>query len=900
MSAGTAAFTRVPPHSIEAEESVVGGVFLDNAAYDRIADTVSADDFYVERNARIFAALATLSAEGLPMDVVTVGERLKQNGELSRVGGMAYLVELCERVPTAANIEHYALIVRENAVLRRMIRVSTEIIEQAYSSAGDSAEFIDRAERSIFEISEANARSGPLRVDTLIPDAVANIEQLIERKSEITGVASGFADLDRLTAGFQPSDLVIVAGRPSMGKTAFCLNIAENVAIPRTVTPDQPMTGVAIFSLEMSREQLVMRMLCSQASLNMSDLRIGKVHDRQYGELARAAGRLGHAPVYVDDTPGLSVLELRARARRLKRDPNANLGLIIVDYLQLMRGNGEDSREQEISSISRALKGLAKELHVPVIALSQLNRQVELRADKRPVMADLRECVTGDTLVMLADGRRVPVRELVGQAPTVVSVTADGCIEHSRCETVWRVGRRAVCRIELASGRKVVATRDHRFLSPAGWKRVRELQLGDHLGVGRYLPEPVETEPWPSDLAAVLGHLVGGATWDGRRSTPITYSASRKANSDLVAAIVRAKFGGIVDETWDGSGRRRLHVRSASLCAWLEGLGLGRGKLADSQGDAAVAGESWRRIPQAVGRMPRSDLAAFLRHLCAESGTVRMGRTQRNGPSVQLMLPSYSAAADVASLLLRFGIVGRIVRIESGHAGNEHRVVIRGASDLERYAREIGAFGHQAGTIGRMSDVVCLLAVTERNCMLSAALLATAAGMLRARGVVTTEVAGAPIADHGSLRLAPVQPVLSPDTIRTYAERLDDDALRTLCASDLHWDRVVAIEPVGRETVYDLTVPGNASWLADGIVSHNSGAIEQDADVIAFIYRDEVYHPGPDNEGRAEIIIGKQRNGPTGVAELFFEKQFTRFSSFSYREEDSAAVHYDDSGGFPG
>jgi len=384
MSGGASGFTRIPPHSIEAEESVIGGILLDNEAFDRIADVVKPEDFYVERHARILSAMASLSESAMPMDAVTIAERLRQRGDLERIGGVAFLLELSERVPTAANVEHYARIVKEKATIRRLIRASTEIIERAYDTSVEPDDYVDRAEQAIFEISEQSRHAGPVRVSGLVLESLAKIDRLIERKSTITGVPTGFDDLDRMTAGFQPSDLIIVAGRPSMGKTAFCLNIASNVALNAN-------TGVAVFSLEMSADQLVMRMLCSLAQLDLARVRVGHIQDREYKKIAQAVGQLGEASIYIDDTPALSVMELRARARRLRRDPAANLGLIVVDYLQLMRGRGEDSREQEISNISRSLKALAKELALPIIALSQLNRQVELRADKKPVMADLRE-----------------------------------------------------------------------------------------------------------------------------------------------------------------------------------------------------------------------------------------------------------------------------------------------------------------------------------------------------------------------------------------------------------------------------------------------------------------------------------------------------------------------------
>jgi len=375
---------KLPPQSIEAEESVLGGVLLDNAALDRALEFVTADDFYRESHRKIMRAMLDLSQRGEPVDLVTLSETLKMRGEITDVGGAVYLAELAEKVPTAANITYYARIVRQKAILRGLIQTATEIATMGYEATANVDEFLDQAEHKIFEISERKVRPTFFRIRDIMVDSMKAIEQLYERKELVTGVATGFVDLDRMTAGLQPSDLIVIAGRPSMGKTAFALNIAQHAAM-------SSQTGVAVFSLEMSKEQLVLRLLCSEARVDMSKVRAGFAAERDFPKLAMAASRLSEAPIYIDDTPALSVLELRAKARRLKRERESKLGLVIVDYLQLMRGHDADNREQEISGISRSLKALAKELSVPVIALSQLNRQVETRAEKKPVMADLRE-----------------------------------------------------------------------------------------------------------------------------------------------------------------------------------------------------------------------------------------------------------------------------------------------------------------------------------------------------------------------------------------------------------------------------------------------------------------------------------------------------------------------------
>ena len=377
-------FRKVPPHSIEAEESVIGGILLDNTALDRAVELIIADDFYREAHRRIFRAILDLSERHEPVDLVTLSDALRSRNELQEVGGAAYLAELTERVPTAANVAYYARIVKDKAILRLLISTTTEIALKSYEAPSDVDNFLDEAEHQIFQLSERKAKPSFFRVRDIVVESMKAVEQLYERQELVTGVPTGFVDLDKKTAGLQPGDLIIVAGRPSMGKTAFALNMAQYAAMGGN-------TGVAVFSLEMSKEQLVLRMLCCEARVDQSKVRAGFAAQRDYPKLAIAAERLSEAPIYIDDTPALSVLELRAKARRLKRERESNLGLVIVDYLQLMRGHNSDSREQEISSISRSLKALAKELSVPVIALSQLNRAVEARADKRPLMADLRE-----------------------------------------------------------------------------------------------------------------------------------------------------------------------------------------------------------------------------------------------------------------------------------------------------------------------------------------------------------------------------------------------------------------------------------------------------------------------------------------------------------------------------
>jgi replicative DNA helicase len=383
---------KVPPHSVEAEQSLLGSLLLDNQAFDRVADLVTADDFYRDDHRRIWRHVARLIEAGKPADVVTVSESIDASEDKDRTGGLAYLAALAQNTPSALNIRRYAELVRERAVQRRLAQVATEIAENALNPTGkDVGQLLDEAETRILEIGEAGARhgSGLEEIKPVLARVLERIDFLYHRDnpSDVTGVPTGFSDIDSKTAGLQPGDLIIVAGRPSMGKTAFALNVAEHVAL-------HSLLPVAIFSMEMGASQLATRMLGSIARVDQHKMRTGRLNDQEWSDLSEAMGRLHDAPLYIDETAALNALELRSRARRLWRQFGGKLGLVVVDYLQLMSTSNPragENRATEISEISRSLKALAKELNVPVVALSQLSRAVESRNDKRPMMSDLRE-----------------------------------------------------------------------------------------------------------------------------------------------------------------------------------------------------------------------------------------------------------------------------------------------------------------------------------------------------------------------------------------------------------------------------------------------------------------------------------------------------------------------------
>lgn len=379
---------KVPPHSIEAEQSVLGGLMLDNNSWERIADLVHEDDFYRRDHRLIYRAIRHLADESNPFDAVTLAEWLDKQNELDNAGGLSYLGTLAGNTPSAANIKAYANIVRERSVLRQLVQVANGIADSAFNTEGRSiGELLDTAEKQVYEIADqgASGQSGFTGIKELLVKAVDRIDLLFQSDDAFTGVPTGFTDFDDKTSGLQQSDLIIVAGRPSMGKTSFAMNIVENAAI-------QAKTPVAVFSMEMPGEQLAMRMMSSLGRIDQHKVRTGKLDDDDWPRMTSAVGILAEASIYIDDTPALSPVELRARARRLAREHEHGLGLIVIDYLQLMQINGsKENRTAEISEISRSLKALAKELKCPVMALSQLNRSLEQRPNKRPIMSDLRE-----------------------------------------------------------------------------------------------------------------------------------------------------------------------------------------------------------------------------------------------------------------------------------------------------------------------------------------------------------------------------------------------------------------------------------------------------------------------------------------------------------------------------
>jgi len=861
----------VPPQSVEAEQAVLGGLLLDPSAWDQVADVINEKDFYRPDHRLIFDAIGALAGAGKPCDAVTVSEQLERTGKLESAGGLAYLSSLARDTPTAANVRAYADIVRERSILRQLIHAGTEIAAAVYRNEGETArELVDRAEQRVFEIAEEGfrGRQGAIAVRSILPQVIDQIDEWHSNPSKLRGLPTGFTDFDKITGGLRPGDLVVVAGRPSMGKSTLAVNMAEYAAVHHAKR-----ASVAIFSLEMPSEQVVTRMLASIGGVPLASLRSGNISDDDWVRITSATSQLSESKVFIDETPALTPTELRARARRIKREHG--LDLIVVDYLQLMQVPGtKENRATEIAEISRGLKVLAKELAVPVIALSQLNRAVEQREHKKPVMSDLRECVTGDTLVWLTDGRQVPIESLVGTQPEVWAIDEQQRVVAARADLVWKVGKRPVASIKLASGRAIRVTPEHRVLCGRGWVRAAELAMGDRVALARRVPEPARPNRWPDHWLVLLGHLIGDGSYLGNQ--PLRYTTASEHNSEAVRAAAE-KFGSTV-KRYAGHGRwhqllisgngNRWHA--AGVGKWLKELGI-HGQRSHE-----------KRLPEQVFTLADEQIALLLRHLWATDGSVTVPPPRRrSAPRVFFSTCSAHLAQDVAALLLRLGIVARL-RVSLGVRDTRpmHTVDVSGADFQRRFVATVGGFGPRVGPIAVLAERLAATTANTNVDTLPVEAFDAVRSHLRARGITSRAMARMRGASYGGMsqfRFAP-----SRGLMVEYAGLLSAPDLEQFATSDLFWDRVTDVVPhIDEEDVYDLTVPGPSNWLSDGIVSHNSGAIEQDSDMILLIYREEVYDKNTTKKGIAEIDLVKHRNGEIGTFILTFQGQYTRFANYA-------------------
>lgn len=799
---------------------------------DAIADAVEVlrgVDFYRPAHESIYEAILDLYGRGEPADAVTVADELTKRGALARVGGGAFLHQLISSVPTAANAGYYAHIVAERAVLRRLVEAGTRIVQLGYAqSGGDVEDIVNAAQAEVYSVSDKRGGEDYTKLGDILELTVDEIEVASGKSGEMTGVPTGFTDLDALTNGLHPGQMIVLAARPAMGKSTLGLDIARSAAIKHN-------QAAVVFSLEMSKTEITMRLLSAEAQIQLQHMRKGTMREDDWQRLAKTMGRVSDAPLFIDDSPNMSLMEIRAKCRRLKQ--RHNLKLVVIDYLQLMSsGKRVESRQQEVSEFSRALKLLAKELEVPVIAISQLNRGPEQRTDKRPQMSDLREsgCLTADTRVLRADtGAETTLGTLYAAGARDVPVWAlDDTLRYVRrpMTHVFPTGVRPVFRLTLESGKEIRATANHPFLTYAGWSPLGELRTGTRVAVPRHVPAPAFFEPWEDPRVILLAQVL---------SDP-AYTVDRK--------------------------------RANVIGDWLDSLGV------------LSAKPHKRRLPKALFHVSKPQIALFISHLWSLSGSASVAKSGDRG-RIRMESSSRRIVEDVSLLLLRFGISTRLTETEpSGGARAAYRLEVSGEDSQRRFLQEIGLHGESRKAAKRLLEIV--RAVEEAGAGTAAVPPRVVEAMRRVMSVSAAPrpVQGMGVAGVGAGAAGPHAGAASDrraagEPLREVAAVLDSADMDLYAVNDVLWDPVVSIEADGVEEVFDATVLGGHNFVANGIAVHNS--IEQDADMVILLHREEAYEKETQRAGEADLIVAKHRNGPTDTIVVAFQGHYSRFTNMA-------------------
>ena len=1033
-------FERTPPHDVAAEQCVLGGMLLSKDAISDVIEVIRPTDHYRPAHQLVHEAILDLYGRGEPADAITVANELTRRGEIARVGGGPYLHTLIASVPTAANAGYYARIVRERAILRRLVEAGTRIVQFGYAGEADADDLVDRAQAEVFAVTDRRASEDYQSLSEIMPGALDEIEAIGSRGGVLTGVPTGFSDLDALTNGLHPGQMVVIAARPAIGKALAldtplptpagwttmgevrvgdqllgadgkptqvvaatevmhgrpCYEVEfddgdvivadENhqwltwnpqelgeLLPPRVLTtgeiaraqesepasrrpshavalsasversrsgllvaagigsrrsggvrrepwryftdvrpvPSRPVRCVQVdspdhlylagrgmipthnstlaldfaraaairhgmttvlFSLEMGRNEITMRLLSAEARVPLSTMRTGQMNDDDWARLARRMSEVADAPLFIDDSPNMSMMEIRAKCRRLKQ--RNDLKFVIIDYLQLMSSPKRvENRQQEVSEMSRSLKLLAKELDVPVIALSQLNRGPEQRTDKKPLLSDLREsgCMTEDTALLRADtGAPVTFGELMrdgGEGVLVWSVDEQHKLVPAPITKVFPSGTKEVYRLRLASGREVKASANHPFLTFSGWTPLGELRTGDRVAIPRRIPVPIAAGlGWSEHRIGLLAHLIG----DGCvvRSQPVHYTSNDEENLAFVEAAAAAEFGitprrvaqGNWWHTYLPAPYHCTHGRWNPLHTWFRELGI----------EDLRSHE--KRLPAAMYAADDAEVCLFLRHLWATDGCVWLG----NGKSADKAYYASSSrelASGVAHLLARLGIVARIRQVEKAGYQPGYHVIVADGPSLRTFCERVGVHGRRGETARQLAAALAGRTVNTNVDTIPLGVWEVVKAE-RIRAGLTDRQFQAAIGTH-YCGTALYKSCPSRERLLRCATVLGSETLREIASSDIYWDRIVSIEPLGPQPVYDATVKGTHNFIADGLVSHNS--IEQDSDVVILLHREDAYERESPRAGEADLIVAKHRNGPTATVTVAFQGHYSRF-----------------------
>ena len=1000
-------YGRQPPQDMAAEQSVLGGMLLSKDAVADVLERLRPNDFYRPAHQNVYDAILDLYGRGEPADPITVAAELDRRGLLKRIGGAPYLHTLISTVPTAANAGYYAGIVAEKATLRRLVEAGTRVVQYGYAGAegADVADLVDRAQAEMYDVTQTRSSEDFVALEELLQPTMDEIDAIASQGGISRGVPTGFTELDEITNGLHPGQMIIVAARPGVGKAlaldtplptpggwttmgdvsvgdelidadgrptrvvaatpvmeerpCYEIDLADGTTIVadashqwptgrgivttaglrpgadrlepalapgglavltrpvaiadvrrvdsvpvrcvevdnkahlylagRSMVPTHNSTigldfmrscsikhqqASVIFSLEMSKTEIVMRLLSAEAKIKLGDMRSGRMSDDDWTKLARRMSEISEAPLYIDDSPNLTMMEIRAKARRLHQ--KANLRLIVVDYMQLMTsGKKFESRQQEVSEFSRSLKLMAKELEVPVVAISQLNRGPEQRTDKRPQVSDLREsgCLTASTRILRADnGSEVTFGELMatGERPLVWSLDERKRMVARPMTNVFYSGHKEVFQVRLASGRQVEATANHPFMTLDGWVSLGDLVVGARVAAPRRVPEPVQTERMDESEIIMLAHMIGDGSCVKRQ--PIRYASIDEAN--LVAVTGAARHFGVtaVRDEYPAARvttlrmpapYRLTHGKRNPIAAWLDKLGL-------------FGKRSYEKfVPQEVFALPNDQVALFLRHLWATDGSVRWDAKVGLG-RIYYATTSRQLADDVMMLLLRVGVQCRIVKQRKVGYRDCWHVWVDRAANQTAFLTKVGVHGARGE---KAREVLAHLSGRTRkpgNDTVPPGVWAIIQSTLSAKGWTNRDLRLATnvAASESRWHISPGR-----KTVHRVAAALDDRKLHDLAKSDVFWDEIIEITSIGEQDVYDGTVAGTHNFTSNCIILHNS--LEQDADMVMLLHRPDAIDREDPRGGEADIILGKHRNGPTANITVAHQLHFSRFTNMA-------------------
>ncbi|WP_197506642.1 replicative DNA helicase [Mycobacterium sp. E136] len=1004
-------FGRQPPQDQAAEQAVLGGMLLSKDAIADVLEKLRPGDFYRPAHQNVYDAILDLYGRGEPADAVTVAAELDRRGLLRRIGGAPYLHTLISTVPTAANAGFYAGIVAEKALLRRLVEAGTRVVQYGYAGAegADVNEIVDRAQSEIYDVTERRTAEDFVPLEELLQPTMDEIDAIASQGGIARGVPTGFVELDEVTNGLHPGQMIIIAARPGVGKALAldtplptptgwttmgdvavgdwllgadgeptrvvaatevmlgrpCYEVEfadgttivadafhqwptnRGVQITTALRPGADVISAArvpalvpaggrhrsawgldsvrrvqsvpvrcvevgnsdhlylagremvpthnstlgldfmrscsikhqmpsvIFSLEMSKSEIVMRLLSAEAKIKLADMRSGRMSDDDWTRLARRMSEISEAPLYIDDSPNLTMMEIRAKARRLSQ--KAGLRLIVVDYMQLMTsGKKYESRQQEVSDFSRSLKLMAKELDVPVVAISQLNRGPEQRTDKKPMVSDLREsgCLTANTRILRADtGAEVTFGELMrtGERPLVWSMDERKRMVARPMTNVFYSGHKEVFKVRLASGRVVEATANHPFMTLDGWTPLGELTVGDRVAVPRRVPEPVHTERMDESEIILLAHMIGDGSCVKRQ--PIRYASVDEWNLDAVAeaathfgvTAVRDEYAAARVTTLRLTAPYRLaRGKRNPIAAWLDKLGL-FGKRSHE-----------KFVPAEVFALPNDQIALFLRHLWATDGSVRWNEKQKDG-RIYYASTSRRLVDDVRQLLLRLGVQSRIARTRKAGYRDCWFLYVEWLDNQKVFLTKVGVYG---GRGIKAKEVLDNLASRGRRAGRDTVPVEVWDRVRRA--LAETQMSKAEFAAASGLAISSAPLLKAPPSrnrLHSAAAALEDRELHDLATNDVHWDAILEITSIGYQDVYDGTVPGTNCFVAQGISVHNS--LEQDADMVILLHRPDAFERDDPRGGEADLILGKHRNGPTKTITVAHQLHLSRFANMA-------------------